>query len=271
MYVRRSGNDGSGSYSYSSGGGGGGGGGGGDLLGGLFGGIGGQLINGLGAMASGALLSLPATLMGRGRRQRQRRNVERAYNQAIGNLNQSRNEAMREASTQAGEARGNVSQSMISRGLYNTTALEGANAGVDRALGRTLADLASGYGQQAANLNLDKARDMNAVDNAGSPYAGYLQQLGAAVATNPPKSNDAQTPAQSQLSPGIAESASPLGPPEANLYRAALGQQTAQADPMDTAVDDGRTMMQRAFANLSQWSSRQRFGGRAPYSQRFGD
>ena len=241
------------------------------LIGGIASAVGGQLLGAAAPMISGGLMSAIPSLLGRGRRQRQRRNVERAYNQALGSLSQSRNEAMREASTQAGEARGNVSQSMISRGLYNTTALEGANAGVDRALGRTLADLASGYGQQAASLNLDKARDMNAVDNAGSPYAGYLQQLGAAVATNPPKSRDAQTPAQSQLSPGIAESASPLGPPEANLYRAAMGQQTAQADPMDTAVDDGRTMMQRAFANASQWSSRQRFGGRAPYSQRFGD
>ena len=86
-------------------------------------------------------------------------------------LNRSRGTQIAAARRGAGRAKAGAQQTMVSRGLSNTTAAIGANTAVDEALGNELARINS-------QIDLAIASSSGQIQYEGSPFSGALRAFG---------------------------------------------------------------------------------------------
>lgn len=87
------------------------------------------------------------------------------------NLGMAGNAARQTTLTQGKQAQAGTQQSMISRGLYGTTALDNARMGISSAVSRQLAQIDESIGAQLAGLQTQGAM---ATAGAQQAYGGYL-------------------------------------------------------------------------------------------------
>ena len=87
------------------------------------------------------------------------------------NLGMAGNAARQTTNTQGAQAQAANTQSMMSRGLYGTTALDNARMGISSAVSRQLAQIDESIGAQLAGLQTQGAM---ATAGAQQSYGGYL-------------------------------------------------------------------------------------------------
>lgn len=97
--------------------------------------------------------------------------LQKGFKDAKLNLGMAGNAARQTTNTQGAQAQAANTQSMMSRGLYGTTALDNARMGISSAVSRQLAQIDESIGAQLAGLQTQGAQ---AVAGAQQGYGSYL-------------------------------------------------------------------------------------------------
>ena len=103
------------------------------------------------------------------------------YRRIYGELRKNMGGAIRE---QAGKTKAGMTQSLISRGLYNTTVLDNMRASVDRRSAMDIANLAGDRTSQAMGM-VGQMTPPSAIDPSTARRLGYLAGMGGSARGQP--------------------------------------------------------------------------------------